>query len=97
MLSKSEFWNLPQLGPEDPGFFPRFSMCSGDFVEIYGSKKPENSPKLAVKSVNNGDIKAISEEENEGTEGENFEQWDAVITCFFVDTAPVVLGMLHLY
>jgi hypothetical protein len=43
----------------DPNTFPRFSMCLGDFVDIYGA--PDN---------------------------ENF--WDAITTCFFVDTAPVV-------
>ena len=29
---------------------------------------------------------------NSTSKGENDEQWDAVVTCFFIDTAPVVLG-----
>jgi N2227-like protein len=97
MLTSSPFWNVPQLEPQDPGFFPRFSMCSGDFVEIYGSNKPEINPKLATKCLDCADIKSISEEKEGVNMDENYEQWDCVVTCFFVDTAPVVLGTGHLY
>jgi N2227-like protein len=68
-------------------------MCSGDFVEIYGSNKPEINPKLATKCLDCADIKTNSNEEKESADiDENYEQWDCVVTCFFVDTAPVVLG-----
>lgn len=80
-------------------------MCSGDFVEIYGSKTVENSPKIAESKGNKGnknkkgkvadkkveDVEKSVQEEKE-KKGENDEEWDAVVTCFFVDTAPVVLG-----
>ena len=105
MLTKCPFWNLPQTEVQDPDFYPRFSMCSGDFVEIYGSKIPENIPNLAgIKGNKNkkgrsdkklDGEKSVREEKGEKGErekGENEEQWDAVVTCFFVDTAPVVLG-----
>ena len=38
------------------------------------------------------------EEEKEGEGGNNDTDiyWDAVVTCFFVDTAPVVIGKLIL-
>ena len=72
-------------------------MCSGDFVEIYGSKTPENSPNLAGNKGNKNkkgkvDKKLNVEKSVSVEKGENEEQWDAVVTCFFVDTAPVVLG-----
>lgn len=41
--------------------FPKFSMATGDFVEVYG-KDPASAG-----------------------------QWDCVVTCFFIDTAPVVI------
>ena len=44
-----------------PASFPKFSMATGDFVEIYGH-----------------------DPESQG-------QWDCVVTCFFIDTAPVVI------
>ena len=47
----------------DPDSFPRFSMCLGDFVEIYGAS-------------------------------DNQSFWDGIATCFFVDTAPVVVDYI---
>jgi carnosine N-methyltransferase len=50
----------------DPNSFPRFSMCLGDFVDIYSA-----------------------------SDNECF--WDAITTCFFVDTAPVASTFRVLY
>ena len=88
MLSSCPYYHLPQLEPEDEGFYPRFSMCSGDFVEIYGSKPVQISPIMGNKCLDCNDNSA----DMIRSKGENDEQWDAVVTCFFVDTAPVVLG-----
>ena len=88
MLSSCPYYHLPQLEPEDEGFYPRFSMCSGDFVEIYGSKPAQISPIMGKKCLDCNDNSV----DMMRSKGENDEQWDAVVTCFFVDTAPVVLG-----
>jgi hypothetical protein len=50
--------------------FPRFSMATGDFVEIYTNLKSCDP---------------------DADRDPGAEQWDAVVTCFFIDTAPVVL------
>ena len=133
MLSACPFYDLPQKEPHEEGFFPRFSMCSGDFVEIYGSvtDKGSNSPESdrnndrsngrnnernmnplagkncldcadislnleGTKGGNGGVTKEIKETKQitdvKELKGENEEEWDSVVTCFFVDTAPVVLG-----
>lgn len=44
--------------------FPKFSMCIGDFVDIYGSDDERDN-------------------------------WDAIATCFFLDTAPVVMDYVE--
>lgn len=44
--------------------YPRFSMCAGDFTQIYRGE-------------------------------EHVGAWDAVITCFFIDTAPVVIEYIE--
>jgi hypothetical protein len=44
--------------------FPRFSMSTGDFSEIYCTGLKDDV---------------------------NVSVWDAVVTCFFIDTAPVVM------
>lgn len=41
----------------------KFSMCAGDFVEVYSNQK---------------------------------ESWDAVLTCFFLDTAKNIITYIHL-
>jgi carnosine N-methyltransferase len=76
-------------------FFPRFSMCAGDFVELYkrksggcdgnhsGSCDGHHGAAGAGAKVAGGADSAGQEEEE--------ELWDAVVTCFFVDTAPVVV------
>ena len=92
MLSSCPYYDLPQQEPEEEGFFPRFSMCSGDFVEIYGSSIPDYIHPLDTKQCHDcTDVSTIKEVEKV-EKGENEEQWEAVVTCFFVDTAPVVLG-----
>ena len=85
-------------------------MCSGDFVEIYIPKNLHFTANLVVNSTSNKkirtdkmdvDMEVIEKEkggeiEKEGGEGGNDTDiyWDAVVTCFFVDTAPVVIGNL---
>lgn len=58
-LAASSPENHTEVMEFNPDSFPRFSMCLGDFVDIYS-----------------GD--------------DNKDFWDAITTCFFVDTAPVV-------
>ena len=64
--------------------YPRFSMAAGDFCEIYGPKSAEE--------VQQGQ----EEEESKGVPGQisNAETFDSVVTCFFIDTAPVVIDYL---
>ena len=94
MLASCPYYDLPQLNPEDEGFYPRFSMCSGDFVEIYGSIPAQMNP---INGKNCLDCNDINLDMNMNNKGENEEEWDAVVTCFFVDTAPVVLGNNNKY
>ncbi|VFQ80714.1 unnamed protein product [Cuscuta campestris] len=48
--------SIPDVHPASAGITEGFSMCGGDFVEVYGDPSQEGS-------------------------------WDAVVTCFFLDTA----------
>ena len=113
--------DAPGLGPDGPpgegsgddgqrkrrkACFPRFSMCAGDFVELYrrkpsasgssggssgsagaaGVAPPPPGPASSATSVDGG-AEAEGDEEEEDGDG----LWDAVVTCFFVDTAPVAM------
>ena len=97
--------------------FPKFSMCSGDFVEIYGPRKndkfvPPNVflvEKIAsgsgggevcpvdesIEKKNRVEMDTeVSEEINKDGVNVNVVDggnWDGIVTCFFMDTAPVVL------
>ncbi|XP_059067059.1 uncharacterized protein LOC131073111 isoform X2 [Cryptomeria japonica] len=56
---------FPDIHPGSAGIMEGFSMCAGDFVEVYGD--PSQS----------------------GT-------WDAVVTCFFIDTAHNVIEYIEI-
>eukprot|EP01052_Picozoa_sp_SAG31_P000357 SAG31_NODE_11_length_38734_cov_21.263854_7_plen_232_part_00 len=53
---------IPDVIPADEPPPGEFSMCAGDFVEIYSSQPSE---------------------------------WDAIVTCFFVDTAPNIFNYVR--
>jgi hypothetical protein len=59
----------------------------GDKVDI-GKNKDGNNSKNSDSCEEIGFEKEVEIEYKD----ENEEQWDAVVTCFFVDTAPVVIG-----
>lgn len=70
--------------------FPRFSMATGDFVEIYTNLKAEQHlPQLGRRCVD-GSTGVVFTDSSLATDS-GAAQWDAVVTCFFLDTAPVVL------
>jgi carnosine N-methyltransferase len=55
---------FPDLHPGSAGITEGFSMCAGDFVEVY------SHPSQA-------------------------EAWDAVVSCFFIDTAHNIVEYLE--
>lgn len=57
--------NFPDLHPGSAGITDGFSMCAGDFVEVYS---------------------------HSGQEG----MWDAVVTCFFIDTAHNIVEYIEI-
>ena len=61
LLDESEYYNINS--DEIPSPYPRFSMSTGDFMDVYGTP------------------------ENQGT-------WDGIATCFFIDTAPIILDYI---
>ena len=62
-------------------------MCAGDFVELYRRNNNNSSSSESI----GGD----SSRESEREEHEDGELWDAVVTCFFMDTAPVVVEYIE--
>ncbi|KAI5062274.1 hypothetical protein GOP47_0022813 [Adiantum capillus-veneris] len=56
---------FPDLHPGSAGITDGFSMCAGDFVEVYSHR---------------------------GQEG----MWDAVVTCFFIDTAHNIVEYIEI-
>lgn len=73
-------------------FFPRFSMCAGDFVELYKRKNTSSSEDGNSAAADTAASSAVGGAESAGQPVEKEDDlWDAVITCFFVDTAPVVV------
>jgi hypothetical protein len=70
--------------------FPRFSMATGDFVEVYTNlKSPQYAPQLGRACADAATGVVFSDSSLAWDSGAG--QWDAVVTCFFIDTAPVVL------
>lgn len=56
--------SIPDVHPASAGITEGFSMCGGDFVEVYGDPSQEGS-------------------------------WDAVVTCFFLDTAHNIVEYIE--
>ena len=77
--------------------FPRFSMAAGDFVEVYTNLK--NTSSTGSSSGDSSSVTVPTDSVFHGMAGLDSSllddsgagKWDAVVTCFFVDTAPVVL------
>jgi hypothetical protein len=80
--------------PIDDG--SRFSMTAGDFNELYGPPVACGPDKGKEQG---GDAKSqrvgeVMETESPGPSGPKAGVYDAVVTCFFIDTAPVVIDYL---
>ncbi|WOL07869.1 carnosine N-methyltransferase isoform X1 [Canna indica] len=56
--------SFPDIHPSSAGITEGFSMCAGDFVEVYNDESQEAS-------------------------------WDAVVTCFFLDTAHNIVEYIE--
>ncbi|KAF3327525.1 hypothetical protein FCM35_KLT07643 [Carex littledalei] len=56
---------FPDIHPASAGITEGFSMCGGDFVEVYNDESQEGS-------------------------------WDAVVTCFFLDTAHNIVEYIEI-
>ncbi|XP_077253407.1 uncharacterized protein LOC143892571 isoform X2 [Tasmannia lanceolata] len=56
---------FPDIHPASAGITEGFSMCGGDFVEVYNEESQEGS-------------------------------WDAVVTCFFLDTAHNIVDYIEI-
>ncbi|URE20639.1 N2227-like protein [Musa troglodytarum] len=56
--------SFPDIHPSSAGITEGFSMCAGDFVEVYNDESQE-------------------------------AYWDAVVTCFFVDTAHNIVEYIE--
>ncbi|XP_015888654.2 uncharacterized protein LOC107423585 isoform X1 [Ziziphus jujuba] len=57
--------SIPDIHPASAGITEGFSMCGGDFVEVYGDPSQEGI-------------------------------WDAVVTCFFIDTAHNIVEYIEI-
>ncbi|KAJ1698334.1 hypothetical protein LUZ63_006846 [Rhynchospora breviuscula] len=57
--------SFPDIHPASAGITEGFSMCGGDFVEVYNDRSQEGS-------------------------------WDAVVTCFFLDTAHNIVEYIEI-
>ncbi|XP_051209955.1 uncharacterized protein [Lolium perenne] len=57
--------SFPDIHPSSAGITEGFSMCAGDFVEVYSEKSQESA-------------------------------WDAVVTCFFLDTAHNIVEYIEI-
>jgi carnosine N-methyltransferase len=57
--------SFPDIHPSSSGITEGFSMCAGDFVEVYNEESQESS-------------------------------WDAVVTCFFLDTAHNIVEYIEI-
>ncbi|KAF3441352.1 hypothetical protein FNV43_RR15266 [Rhamnella rubrinervis] len=56
---------VPDIHPASAGITEGFSMCGGDFVEVYSDPSQEGS-------------------------------WDAIVTCFFIDTAHNIVEYIEI-
>lgn len=84
-------------------------MCAGDFVELYRKNNNSNgsgtggisSSGTAATAMSSDSIPQEDGLQGGGGEGEAHEEhedgelWDAVVTCFFLDTAPVVVEYIE--
>ncbi|NP_001305164.1 uncharacterized protein LOC100381551 isoform 1 [Zea mays] len=57
--------SFPDIHPSSAGITEGFSMCAGDFVEVYSEESQESA-------------------------------WDAVVTCFFLDTAHNIVEYIEI-
>ncbi|KQK05468.1 carnosine N-methyltransferase isoform X1 [Brachypodium distachyon] len=57
--------SFPDIHPSSAGITDGFSMCAGDFVEVYNEESQESA-------------------------------WDAVVTCFFLDTAHNIVEYIEI-
>ncbi|EMS47549.1 hypothetical protein TRIUR3_27033 [Triticum urartu] len=57
--------SFPDIHPSSAGITEGFSMCAGDFVEVYNEESQESA-------------------------------WDAVVTCFFLDTAHNIVEYIEI-
>ncbi|XP_062180101.1 uncharacterized protein LOC133884637 isoform X2 [Phragmites australis] len=57
--------SFPDIHPSSAGITEGFSMCAGDFVEVYSEESQETA-------------------------------WDAVVTCFFLDTAHNIVEYIEI-
>ncbi|KAF0925252.1 hypothetical protein E2562_015966 [Oryza meyeriana var. granulata] len=57
--------SFPDIHPSSSGITEGFSMCAGDFVEVYNEESQESA-------------------------------WDAVVTCFFLDTAHNIVEYIEI-
>ncbi|WOH07052.1 hypothetical protein DCAR_0626481 [Daucus carota subsp. sativus] len=67
--------SIPDIHPASAGITEGFSMCGGDFVEVYSDPSQLGSPMYNLKN--------------------HFGAWDAVVTCFFLDTASNVVEYIE--
>lgn len=75
-------------GTEAEARFPRFSMATGDFVRAYTNL---HDPRFRGEPACVGGSTGVVLSDSSLAEDPGAGRWDAVVTCFFIDTAPVVL------
>ncbi|XP_040363076.1 carnosine N-methyltransferase-like [Rosa chinensis] len=64
MMTKLRPVSIPDIHPASAGITEGFSMCGGDFVEVYNDPSQVGA-------------------------------WDAVVTCFFIDTAHNIVEYIE--
>ncbi|EEE64325.1 hypothetical protein OsJ_19164 [Oryza sativa Japonica Group] len=82
--------SFPDIHPSSSGITEGFSMCAGDFVEVYN----EESQEFQICMIGNYGFFAFL----------TFSQysyfapasWDAVVTCFFLDTAHNIVEYIEI-
>ena len=83
LLRQSTFHHL-----ETESEYPRFSMSAGDFNSLYGPPPSSAAADVAVRA-------ASAAASTPAPTPVNPNAFDAVVTCFFLDTAPVVMEYLQ--
>lgn len=90
---------FPDVNPSDLPSDTNFSMAAGDFLDVYGGKKPEEQPSSANgrKRKETSDQEPIDQKipDDDGVMDEHKESWDGVVTVFFIDTAHNVIEYLE--